>query len=73
MPADYLFIVRHGETKANERGMEAGPLDYPLTKKGVKGTLFIAKTLSKVKITAIYSSPVFRAHETAKILAPRTS
>ncbi len=69
MTADYLFIVRHGETEANERGIEAGPLDYPLTKKGVKGALFIAKTLSKVKITAVYSSPVFRAQETAKILA----
>ena len=69
MTANYLFIVRHGETEANERGIEAGPLDYPLTKQGVKEVLFIAKTLSKVKITAVYSSPVFRAQETAKILA----
>ncbi len=69
MTADYLFIVRHGETEANERGIEAGPLDYPLTKQGVKEVSFIAKTLSKVKITAVYSSPVFRAQETAKILA----
>ena len=66
---NYLFIVRHGETEANERGIEAGPLDYPLTKQGVKGALFIAKILSKVKITAVYSSPIFRAQETAKILA----
>ncbi len=69
MTANYLFIVRHGETEANEKGIEAGPLDYPLTKKGVKEALFIAKTLSKVKINAVYSSPVFRAQETAKILA----
>jgi broad specificity phosphatase PhoE len=69
LTADYLFIVRHGETEANEKGIEAGPLDYPLTKRGVRGALFIAKTLSKVKINAVYSSPVFRAHETAKILA----
>ena len=69
MTADYLFIVRHGETEANEKGIEAGPLDYPLTKRGVKGALFIAKTLSKTKIHAVYSSPVFRAQETAKILA----
>lgn len=69
MTADYLFIVRHGETEANERGIEAGPLDYPLTKNGIKAALFIAKTLSKIKINAIYSSPVFRAQETAKILA----
>jgi len=69
MAVDYLFVVRHGETKANEDGIEAGPLDYPLTKKGVKDAAFIAKALSKVKIDAVYSSPIFRAVETAKILA----
>lgn len=69
MTVDYLFMVRHGETKANEKGVEAGPPDYPLTKKGVKAVSFIAKTLSKVSINAVYSSPVFRAVQTAKILA----
>jgi broad specificity phosphatase PhoE len=69
LTVDYLFIVRHGDTKANEKGIEAGPLDYPLAKKGVKDVSFIAKTLSKVNIGAVYSSPVFRAVETAKILA----
>ncbi len=69
MAVDYLFVVRHGETEANEEGIDAGPLDYPLTKRGVKGASFIAKTLSKFKIDAVYSSPVFRAVETSKILA----
>jgi len=69
MAVDYLFVVRHGETKANEDGVDAGPLDYPLTGRGVKEASFISRTLSKVKISAIYSSPVFRAVETAKILA----
>ena len=69
MPAEYLFIVRHGETKANEKGIEAGSLDYPLTKRGIKGAEFIAKNLSKIKVNAVYSSPIFRACETAKILA----
>ncbi len=69
MGVDYLFVVRHGETKANEDDIDAGPLDFPLTKKGVKEASFIAKTLSKVKVNAVYSSPVFRAVETAKILA----
>lgn len=31
--------------------------------------MIIAKILAKVKICAVYSRPVFRAHETAKILA----
>jgi len=69
LAAEYLFIVRHGDTKANEKGIEAGPLNYPLTKKGVKEVSFIAHALSKVKVDAVYSSPVFRAVETARILA----
>jgi broad specificity phosphatase PhoE len=69
MGVDYLFIVRHGETEANEEGIEAGPLDYPLAKKGVKDAEFIAEALSETKVSAVYSSPIFRAVETAKILA----
>jgi broad specificity phosphatase PhoE len=69
MAVDYLFVVRHGDTKANEDGIEAGPLDFPLAKRGVKDATFIARTLAKVRIDAVYSSPIFRAVETAKILA----
>ena len=69
MAVEHLFVVRHGETEANEDDIDAGPLDYPLTRKGVKEASFIAKALSKVRIDAVYSSPVFRAVETAKILA----
>ena len=69
MAVEYLFIVRHGDTKANEKGIDAGPLDYPLNRKGLKDAAFIAKTLSKPKVDAVYSSPVFRAVETAKIVA----
>ena len=69
MPLEFIFVVRHGETKANEKGIEAGPLDYPLAKRGVKEAQFIAKTLSEAKVTNAYSSPVYRAVQTAKILA----
>jgi broad specificity phosphatase PhoE len=69
LPVEFIFVVRHGETKANERGIEAGPLDYHLAKKGVKAVEFIAKTLSDAKIEGVYSSPVYRAVQTAKILA----
>ena len=69
MPAEFIFVVRHGETKANEKGIEAGPLDYPLAKKGVKEVEFISKTLREAKVREVYSSPVYRAVQTAKILA----
>jgi broad specificity phosphatase PhoE len=69
LPLEFIFVVRHGETKANEKGIEAGPLSYPLAKKGIKEAEFIAKTLSDAKIRSVYSSPVYRAVQTAKILA----
>jgi broad specificity phosphatase PhoE len=69
LTVDYLFVVRHGDTEANEEGIDAGPLDYPLTKRGVKGASFIARTLSEIKIDAVFTSPVFRAVETAKTVA----
>jgi uncharacterized phosphatase len=65
----YIFVVRHGETEANRDGIEAGPLDYPLTKKGVKQASFVARALSKTKVDAVYSSPIYRAVETAEIIA----
>ncbi len=69
MTAEFIFVVRHGDTKANEKGIEAGPLDYPLSKRGRKEVEFIAKTLAIANVQAVYSSPVFRAVQTAKILA----
>ncbi|HMK94086.1 MAG TPA: histidine phosphatase family protein [Candidatus Limnocylindrales bacterium] len=66
---DYLLIVRHGDTEANVNDIDAGPLDYPLTRQGVKQVRFIARAISKIKVSAVYSSPVFRAVETARILA----
>lgn len=66
---EYFFVVRHGDTQANKKEINAGPLDYPLSKKGKKEIDYLAKTLSKAKISDIYSSPIFRAVETAKILA----
>ena len=69
MVVENLFIVRHGETVANEDEMDAGPIDYPLDKKGLKDVSFIAEELSRCKVGAVYCSPVFRAVETAKIVA----
>jgi len=65
---NYLFVVRHGETKANENDLDAGSLDFPLTSKGKKEAAFIAKSLSPVGIAGVYCSPVRRAVQTAEIL-----
>ncbi|HYA55778.1 MAG TPA: histidine phosphatase family protein [Nitrososphaerales archaeon] len=64
-----LFVVRHGETKANENDIDAGSLDFPLTKRGKKEAAFIAKSLAPFDIDVVCSSPVRRAVQTARILA----
>jgi len=68
VPLNNLFVVRHGETKANEDDLDAGSMDFPLTKKGKKEVAFIAKSLSAVDIGGVYCSPVLRAVQTARIL-----
>ena len=69
MAVNRIFVVRHGETQANVSGIDAGPLDYPLTKKGKKEIRYLVRLLSRTKISAVFSSPIFRTVETAKILA----
>jgi len=64
-----LFVVRHGETEANENDLDAGSLDFPLTGKGKKEASFIAKSISTINVEGVYCSPVRRAVQTAKILA----
>lgn len=64
-----LFVVRHGDTKANEDDVDAGSLDFPLTNKGKREAAFIARSLSAIDINGVYCSPVHRAVQTAKILA----
>jgi broad specificity phosphatase PhoE len=66
---DYLLAVRHGQTEANEKGIEAGPLDYPLSRNGRKEVRHISRKLAGVRIQAVYSSPILRAVQTAEILA----
>jgi len=64
-----LFVVRHGDTEANQNDVDAGSLDFPLDSKGKKEAAYIAKSISTIVIDGVYCSPVRRAVQTAKILA----
>lgn len=65
------YFVRHGESEANAAGVLAGGLDFPLTDKGTQQALEVAQNikLSDIKFDSILSSPLSRAHNTAKIIA----
>jgi len=64
-----IFIIRHGETEWNVGEVFRGRIDIGLNETGIKQAELLAEYLSKIKIEAIYSSPLQRALRTAQIIA----
>jgi broad specificity phosphatase PhoE len=60
-----IILVRHGETEWNRLHRFQGRSDQPLNAKGHKQAQALASALKEETITAIYSSPLRRAMETA--------
>lgn len=60
-----FYIVRHGESEANELGVIAGHSDYHLTELGKMQAEETAAHLSDVVLDAVYASDLARAMETA--------
>ncbi|CAJ1942751.1 unnamed protein product [Sphenostylis stenocarpa] len=65
-----IFVVRHGKTAWNSEGRVQGQVDVELNETGRKQAVAVANRLSsESKISAIYSSDLQRAFETAQIIA----
>lgn len=70
--ATTLYLVRHGETAWNRRGIYQGTTDVPLSATGEAQAEQLATTLRDVVFDAGYTSPLRRARETAeKVLRGR--
>lgn len=67
-----LFLLRHGETAWNKDGRVMGRLEISLNHAGILQARRMAKIVSKLAIDAVYSSPLKRALQTARILAKKT-
>ena len=66
----HLVFVRHGESDANiQRVISNRDSTFGLTALGRQQAKTLATSLRDIPITAIYSSPVLRARETAEILS----
>ena len=63
-----LILVRHGESELNIENIFFGHLNPKLTKKGQEQALKTKSILSNIDYKEIYSSPLKRAIETAKII-----
>lgn len=67
-----IFLVRHGETEYNARGICQGQLfDVGLNERGKKQAQKLALALDGKNIGAIYSSPLKRARETAELIGQK--
>jgi len=65
-----LYFVRHGESDANIRHVISNrESPFGLTELGMQQAKTLAIRLRDIPLTAIYSSPVLRARETAEILS----
>src|SRR6516162_9660923 len=64
-----LFLVRHGDTTATEESRFSGSSGAELSETGRWQAARLGERLSRQNITAIYSSPLSRALDTARIVA----
>lgn len=66
-----IYLTRHGQDQDNFDGILNGHRDTDLTNLGLKQASDLARMIKKedIKIDKIYSSPLKRAHQTAKIIS----
>ena len=67
-----FYFIRHGETEWNVESRLCGRTDVSLSDAGREQARKVAQRLKPLSVEAIYSSPLRRALETAKIIADVT-
>jgi probable phosphoglycerate mutase len=67
-----ILLIRHGETTWNQQGRMQGQHDSPLTPLGLQQARLLARRLKAAAFTALYSSDLGRAHQTARCIADAT-
>jgi probable phosphoglycerate mutase len=63
-----ILLIRHGETDFNLTHHFQGRIDIPLNKEGKRQAQALALALKDESLTAVYSSPLIRAMETAQTI-----
>lgn len=63
-----IYLVRHGQTSWNVRGIAQGRTNIPLNAIGIQQAQNLRAKISDLPITHCYSSPLARARHTAEIL-----
>jgi broad specificity phosphatase PhoE len=66
-----IFLARHGETADNAEGRVQGTIDTPLNERGREQARMLAEHAAGLGVTALYTSQLARALETAEIVGER--
>lgn len=69
-----IYIARHGQDEDNSKGILNGRRNTPLTQLGIEQAMEVASKIADAKLhfEAIYTSPLKRAMQTAKIISEKT-
>jgi len=71
LPANPVFLARHGETESNRAGIYAGRRNDPLTRQGRLQVIRLADQIGPLGIREIWTSSIWRALESATLLRDR--
>lgn len=63
-----IYFIRHGETQYNVEERFVGTVDVPLNSRGMQQAEYARQALKGIEFDSIYSSPLKRAIQTAKIV-----
>ena len=64
-----VILIRHGECEGNREGLFRGRTDFPLNEAGRKQARSLAEAIKPMTPSIVYSSPLLRAEETARIIS----
>ena len=67
MPADELWVVRHGETEWSRDGRHTSHTEVELTSEGEEAALGLAYRMAGVEFDLVLTSPRLRARRTAEL------
>ena len=64
-----VYLTRHGQTDYNKKELMQGRTDIPLNKTGISQAEMMHANVQNVHFDAVYSSPLSRAVQTARIIS----
>lgn len=63
-----IYVIRHGETDSNRRGLLQGGADMPLNENGIRLAELTGEGMKGIRFDCCFSSPLQRASRTAEIV-----